>query len=136
MKVYIGPYKAKPNKERKVNIKIDSYDLWNMDRTLAMIIHPMLLKMKKDKHGSPAISDSDLPSDFVSQYPDGTGDDIHIRWEYVLDQMIFSFEHILDDKWESELMDKHDWPAKSRDIHEKIQNGLVLFGKYFTALWT
>jgi hypothetical protein len=107
-----------------------------MDHTLALIIHPMLLKLKKDKHGSPAVSDSDLPSDFVSQYPDGTGDDIHIRWDYVLAQMIFSFEHILDDTWESELMEKPDWINEYNAIQEKIQSGLVLFGKYFTALWT
>lgn len=136
MRVYLGPYKVKTNKKRSVNIRIDSYDTWNMDHTLALIIHPMLLKLKKDKHGSPAVSDSDLPSDFVSQYPDGTGDDIHIRWDYVLAQMIFSFEHILDDTWESELMEKPDWINEYNAIQEKIQSGLVLFGKYFTALWT
>lgn len=136
MKVYIGPYKNKPNKKRKIDIRIDSYDTWNMDHTLALIIHPMLLKMREDKHGSPAVSDSDLPEDVQKKYPRGHDEDIQIRWEYVLDQMIFSFEHILDEKWESELTTKTNWIDESRVIHEKIQNGLVLFGKYFTALWT
>jgi hypothetical protein len=41
MKVYIGPYK-KTSDERKIDVRIDKYDTWNMDSTLAYIILPML----------------------------------------------------------------------------------------------
>ena len=41
--------------ERKVKIRIDNYDVWGMDHTLALIVHPMLLKLKEQKHGSPMV---------------------------------------------------------------------------------
>ena len=43
MKVEIGPYEE----NRKVNVQIDEYDLWNLDHTLALIILPSLKAYKK-----------------------------------------------------------------------------------------
>lgn len=43
MKAYIGRY-PKGDKERKISIRIDPWDVWNMDHTLALIIVPMLKK--------------------------------------------------------------------------------------------
>ena len=40
----------------KINyVKIDEYDTWNMDGTLADIILPMLKQIKESKHGSPNV---------------------------------------------------------------------------------
>ncbi len=135
MRVYIGPYKVKENEKRVVNIRIDNYDVWNMDHTLALIIHPMLLKISQNKHGSPVVSDEDLPKEFLEQYPDGMDKDVHERWNYILSKMIYSFEHIVDNEWESKLLDE-DYIKERNEIDSKIQEGLILFGKYFTALWT
>ena len=34
------------NRNRKVKIQIDHYDVWNADHTLALIIHPLLQRMQ------------------------------------------------------------------------------------------
>ena len=41
--------------ERKVKVRIDEYDTWSMDHTLALIILPMLKQLKATKHGSPLL---------------------------------------------------------------------------------
>ena len=48
-------------KERKIKVRIDPYDTWNMDRTLAVIILPMLKQLKQTKHGSALVDDEDVP---------------------------------------------------------------------------
>ena len=47
------------------------------------------------------------------------------QWNWVMDQMIFSFE---------ELTDAHE-PAFNKETDEKINNGLKLFGIFYRALW-
>jgi len=61
MKVYIGPYPKTSNKEQKISVRIDKYDTWSMDITLAHIIVPMLKQLKETKHGAPDVSDEDVP---------------------------------------------------------------------------
>ena len=46
MKIKIGAYPKKGNR-RKININIDGYDCWNLDNTLAHIIYPALIHLKK-----------------------------------------------------------------------------------------
>ena len=91
------------SRKRKINIRIDNYDVWSADHTLAMIIHPVLVKLKEIKHGSPCVDDEDVPehlrankkdhSDFSEE--DST---IHERWSWILDEMIWTFgQHGLED---------------------------------------
>jgi len=49
------------SRKRRVKVHIDSYDVWSADHTLAMIIHPVLVKLKETKHGSPVVDDEDVP---------------------------------------------------------------------------
>jgi hypothetical protein len=49
MKIRIGPYR----KNRAVHVEIEPHDTWNMDTTLALIIHPMLVQLKATQHGAP-----------------------------------------------------------------------------------
>ena len=93
----------------KINyVKIDEYDTWNMDGTLADIILPMLKQIKESKHGSPNVDDEDVPIELQSWTSPGKGEyDIdgnhHARWEYVLDEMIFAFECKVDDSWQEKF---------------------------------
>jgi len=48
-------------RKRKIQIHIDNYDIWSADHTLALIIHPILLKLKTNKIGSPYVDDQDVP---------------------------------------------------------------------------
>jgi hypothetical protein len=88
-------------------VKIDRWDTWSMDNTLADIILPMLRQLKKSQHGGPYVDDADVPyelksindSPYVKKY--SIDEKLHFaRWDYILDQMIFAFECKVDDSWE------------------------------------
>jgi hypothetical protein len=101
------------NRKRKVDIRIDYYDVWSMDHTLSLIVHPMLLKLKEVKHGAPWVDDEDVPEHLRStaakpltekQIENGSTDDLFFdRWEYVIDEMIYAFASNLDDDWDDQF---------------------------------
>jgi hypothetical protein len=144
MKIDIGKYKE-DNEKRKINIRIDPYDVWNMDGTLALIIHTMLLTLKKDKKGSPFIENDDVPERICSYNcstkKDETDEFWHERWEWVIDEMIFAFEHHANPDWENSIdinNDKciYETNADHLSTHtERMENGRRLFAKYYNALW-
>ena len=93
--------------DRKINyVKIDRWDTWSMDHTLAYIVLPMLKQLQATKHGAPFVDDEDVPDELKStsappKENEYDTDDNHFkRWDYVLDEMIFAFEHKIDDSWE------------------------------------
>ena len=100
---------------RKIKIRIDHYDSWSMDHTLALIIVPMLKQLKATKHGAPFVDDEDVPKELRSIYalprePWDTDGNHFKRWEWVLDEMIFAFEHKLNDDWQDEFRSGEvDW---------------------------
>jgi hypothetical protein len=115
MKIHIGPYpkynkRTKKTSERKISIRIDHYDTWSMDSTLAFIIVPML-KQLKNRHGAPFVDVEDVPRNLrptakqVSRYSeDGhTDPKFFKRWEWIMDEMIWAFEQ-----------DNKDWEAAYR----------------------
>ena len=131
-------------RERKVKIRIDQYDTWSMDHTLALIVHPMLLQLKASKHGSPYVDDEDVPENLRSTVaPDLTEEQksfgetdalFHERWSWVLDEMIFAFELELDEEWETEYYKNSNYDAMNK-IYERQKNGFRLFGRYYGGLW-
>lgn len=152
-------------------VKIDHYDTWSMDHTLAHIILPMLKQLKKDKHGSPTVDDEDVPEELRSTAAPAkksdwdTDENWFKRWDWVMDEMIFAFECKVDDSWEDAFREGEiDWKTvpcawdekgkptlyRSEDgpnhtykcdyegmqvVHDRIQNGFRLFGKYYQGLW-
>ena len=90
----------------KINyVKIDRWDTWSMDHTLAYIILPMLKQLKDSKHGAPWVDDEDVPKELRSIYAfpkeEYDVDGNHFaRWDWVLDEMIFAFECKNDDSWQ------------------------------------
>lgn len=89
-------------KHRKVKIHIDKWDTWNMNSTLAMIILPMLKQLKATKHGSPFVEAIDVPEHlWAAEEPSDENDWVdnthHERWEWVMDELIWTFEQICDD---------------------------------------
>jgi hypothetical protein len=169
-------------RKRIIYVKIDKYDTWNMDSTLNLIILPMLKQLKENKHGSQIVDDEDVPENLRTTYnshdydqhelfpekkeaADKAADDLlHMRWEYVMNQMIWSFEQLASD-WEVQFhKGKADWMSEPCEWDEngkakmykmiegpnhtaefdvdayqahskKIDNGLRLFGKYYRGLW-
>jgi hypothetical protein len=107
MKIYIGRYPKDSSKERKISVRIDRYDTWNMDGTLAHIIHPMLIQLRDTKQGAPHVDDTDVPDELKKSFAPptendwDTDDNYFKRWDYVLNEMIFAFESTLID-WEDQ----------------------------------
>ena len=87
-------------------VKIDYWDTWSMDHTLADIVLPMLRQLKATKHGAPLVEDEDVPEHLRSTAAPAkanewdTDDNHFARWDWVLDEMIFAFECKVDDSWE------------------------------------
>ena len=131
--------------KRKVEIRIDPYDTWNMDHTLGLILVPMLKQLKETKHGSSFVDDVDVPEELRSTMapPVGyleTDDNHHKRWEWVIDEMIWAFEQIVDDTSNEQFYDHSVTPYvfdREGNIkhEERIQRGTMLFGKYYQGLW-
>lgn len=89
-------------------VKIDRYDTWSMDHTLADIILPMLKQLDTDKHGAPHVDDEDVPMElqsWVSPAKDEYDVDGHhfARWDWVLNEMIFAFESKVNDGWQEKF---------------------------------
>lgn len=87
-------------------VKIHRFDTWNMDHTLADIVLPMLRQLQATKHGAPLVEDEDVPEHLRStaappRENEWDTDANHFaRWDWALAEMIFAFEHHVDDSWE------------------------------------
>jgi hypothetical protein len=101
MKVNIGKYRShKSKKPRKINVRIDPWDTWNLDETLAHVIVPLLKQLKDTKHGVPYTSEEHAPDEFkgddenISRHePSGYNEK---RWEWILDEMIWAFNQRIE----------------------------------------
>ena len=152
-------------RSRKISVRIDRWDTWSMDDTLAHIILPMLRQLQATKHGSPFVDDEDVPDHLKSTAAPpkendwDTDDNHHLRWDWVLDEMIFAFENKLNEDWQDQFRSgeidfrfkkldngmsemirgendtsETDWDG-IKAYQARISNGFRLFGRYYEALW-
>jgi len=150
MKVEIGPF-PDDDSERVINIRVDDYDTWNMDDTLAHIILPMLKQLKEKKHGSPLVDIEDVPPElqphgnsaneaaqydlFPSEEHDQMcWDAMHARWDWVMNEMIFAFECLVGEfeDWENQF-----WSGESDMRFEDFEDGTseLKYGPNHTREW-
>jgi len=143
---------------QKIKVRIDKWDTWSMDHTLAPIILPMLVQLKETKHGAPMVDMEDVPKELratkAQQNKYAKGGDVdpkHFeRWDWIIDEMIYAFEQKNRDHWEEdyygpyiesedkrELFGRFEWiDDEGRKKHqERMSNGFRLFGKYYENLW-
>jgi hypothetical protein len=133
-----------------VNVKIDSWDTWSMDHTLAHIVLPMLVQLKQTKHGAPFVENKDRPQHLRAKPKKHDTDKFHFEaWDWVLDEMIWAFNQKCLDNWEEQYYG--EWikdesktlggyhinaDDEGRKAHqERMSNGFRLFGKYYEGLW-
>jgi hypothetical protein len=140
--------------QQKVKVKIDYWDTWSLDHTLAHIILPMLKQLNEEKHGAGFVDDEDVPEELKStsappKENEWDTDDNHFkRWDYVLNEMIWAFEQKVKDDWEQQFYKFENDPKEplgmkivwrddeGRKKHqERMTNGFRLFGKYYEGLW-
>jgi hypothetical protein len=148
MKVTIGRYPKDYTKVRKIEVRIDDHDTWSLDHTLAHIIVPSLKKLKELKQSYPLVDDCDVPEELRSaNAPALTQEEIDCghwdenakpRWDWVLDQMIWSFEQSMNDNWEDQYwLDDLNLDRDGMLKHqEKMLQGRMLFAKYYQSLWS
>lgn len=166
MKVLITEYRD-DDLDREIDVTIDNYDLWSLDHTLAYIIHPALVRLKDVKQGAPNVDDDDVPDHLKSTSAPpkknewDTDANWYLRWDWVMDEMIWAFSTKLDVNHDAEFysgthdvqfIKSNEYPFYSEMVrgpndtfkidmeglekHEdRIQNGFRLFGKYYQALW-
>lgn len=136
----------KRKKIKKYNTrKYSPTQLWNLDYYLAKHIYYALKQFKAmERHGYPGCYGADTPE----------------KWEEILDKMLWSFKEISEDFKNQPLFSRKDTDSffkkdengntiwsfnednntdkvlKDReDYYNKIEEGLMLFGKYFCHLW-
>ena len=128
---------------QKVSVKIDRWDTWSMDHTLAPIILPMLKQLKATKHGAPYVDPKDCPEELKpkkqtkKQKDNGETDSTHFeRWDWIMDEMIHAFEQKNKDDWMAPYYEYNKWDTDAvKAEQERISNGFRLFGKYYESLW-
>jgi hypothetical protein len=112
-------------RKRVVKVRVDYYDIWGMDHTIALIALPLLKKLKEKKQGSPHVDDEDVPEHLRStaapplteeeQHCGSTDNNWHDRWEWVLNEIIWGFENMIaDDAGDRQFSADKD-PAKPSD---------------------
>lgn len=137
----INPILAR--RKRKVKVHIDDYDVWAAGTTLAHIIHPMLVKLKEKKKGSPWTDDEDVPEHlrstaFVKANEWDLDPNFFARWDWIMTEMIWTFEQEMDiDNRSSEMFwENGSYSAKkAKAYHDRIINGRRLFAKYYDGFW-
>jgi hypothetical protein len=112
-------------------VKIDRWDTWSMDHTLAPIVLPMLRQLQATKHGAPYVDPKDVPEHLrpkrqtKKERESGHTDSTHFeRWDWVLDEMIFAFEMKSRDDWSSEFHSGEidiEWVPVDRDGNEVLK---------------
>ena len=143
---------------QKIKVRIDKYDTWSMDNTLAPIILPMLKQLRATKHGSPMVDMKDVPKELRAtkkHHADSqeTGDvDPYFfdRWDWVMGEMIWAFEQKCRDNWQDDFYGDYTEDPKNGAMvgsfewidhdgmkaHQtRMTNGFKLFGKYYENLW-
>ena len=169
-------------RKRTMKIHIDRWDTWSMDCTLGEIALPMLKQLRDTKHGSPFVDLEDVPEEmryteteehdsqkcfdfYHADVIEKMECDVHTRWAWVLNEMIWAFEAHLDESSEDKFHEgEFDWDFEVSDTDEngkpllyemkhgpnhtrktdweglkahwdRKQNGFRLFGKYYQGLW-
>ena len=148
-------------KDRQIYVRIDRYDSWSADHTLALIAVPLLKQLQGSKHGAPFVDDADVPegqglrsyeSDKLPM-DEYTPDANHFRrWDWVLSEIIWALEQKTSDGIEDQFYSKKNPELKDHNFEslmgnievdmaglkawqERKDRGFLLFGKYYENLW-
>lgn len=146
-------------------VKIDNYDVWNLDHTMSILLLPMFKKLKEDKQGAPHTDDEDVPDYLKSMNAPRVEDEYDIdanhflRWDWIIDEIIWALEQYTYDwedqyrfgdsdiewiKLENGCYQMADGPNHTREYdwggmkkhQDRMSNGFRLIGKYYQAFWS
>jgi hypothetical protein len=119
----------------QVQASFDRKDFWNFDQTIAAVIlrGVQAFQAESMKKGTPFVDNSDVPPELASDK--GWCDK---KWQYVLDEIIWSMGQVSCLKPDEEPFDfaGENWSERSQEYHKRVQKGCILFGKYLQSMWT
>lgn len=161
MKVHIPKYDD--DGRRDISVEIEPHDTWNVDTTLALVILPTLRLFRNTTQSAHHVETADVAYaddeavrnsiDYmtdvneisVAQRQQMDTDEyfnmVTRRWWAVLDTMIFAFDRIVrryeleEEFYESSSSNADEKQAKYEEEQKKTKFGLMLFAKYYDALW-
>lgn len=156
---FVYTFDRKKKIYREPVVRIHGYDVWDMDKTLSYIMVPLLERLQAEKIGAPFVSDDDVPDQLKSTSAPPKAKEYDTdeywfdRWDYVLNEMIWAWKMIRDHDGADyssyyaripegvtgidDIPNMTEKEYASVDSQEKrINNGLLLFGKYLRGLWT
>ena len=148
-------------RHRQVYVRIDKYDSWSADHTIALIAVPLLKQLQLTKHGAPNVDDVDVPdglglrsyeTDKLPKSEHDVDENHFKRWDWVLGEIIWALEQKTSDTADTQFYTKLDPNMKSKDFEKCMENividmesleawqkrktrGYKLFGKYYENLW-
>ena len=126
---------GEPTRKNKAEtVKIDPWDTWFMDDTLARIILPMLEQMKESKQGYPISMGYENHSQLSFEgIIDKDAEEVYCKekWDQELDKMIEAFKLILN-KWED---DEYMSFSSNTERNKRVLRGLTSFARNFESLW-
>ena len=109
-------------------VRLDPWDTWSFDHTLADIILPGLKQLQATKHGAPFVDDEDVPegmnlrsTEAEPKENEWDTDSNHFkRWDWVLAEMIWAFEQKVADDADGQFFDHSAYEGETGDTnHDK-----------------
>lgn len=158
------PYRRGSTK--KCEVILDKEDTWNMDFTVATIVAPLIKQLRETTHSYAAIDKEDVPQELHQTYgTQGEHTEKYSvqAYEWVLNEIEWAMNEISNENKNEPKMYKHvgdiefgdideatglgeikslgveripEMEEPNRQYHKRIQQGCVLFGKYFQNLWS
>ena len=125
---------------QRIRYGVSDQECWSLDNTLSRFILPRLKHFKKMRRCT-------YPPDITPE-----------EWENVLDELIWTFEYVLDDgetinpfpslaknedfesyinrdRTEEETKEIEKWKERNEVLEQRKEKGLQLFAKYYQHLW-
>ena len=151
---------------KKCEVILDKEDTWNMDFTVATIVAPLIKQLRETTHSYAAIDKEDVPQELHQTYgTQGEHTEKYSvqAYEWVLNEIEWAMNEISNENKNEPKMYKHvgdiefgeidestglgeikslgverihEMEEPNRQYHKRIQQGCVLFGKYFQNLWS
>ena len=101
------------------SIVFEQNDFVNLDCVIASILHPILVAYRSNIKNPPHYLTGGIPSELTEE-----------EYISILDKMIFSFDAV-----RKMGVSATDYQIVTEAHSEKIQAGLMLFGKYLRHFW-
>ena len=133
-------------KNRAFHVNIDNHDVWNLDSTLAHIIHPALVRLRERVPHFGYPTPYDETEAYPEHYSQGSFEEILDRdaeskyyeelWMDKLQKMIDAYAMIIDKDEDYDVIAHHvDYKDARKAWWDKIDEGLNLFAEHYQGLW-